>query len=65
MRKMFLLLGALLLGMASASAHEQIQSYGGHGRHQHRDWSGAYGRGHVHSVCWHWDQMEGWQWVCR
>ena len=45
-----------------------LPDYGGHGRHQHRDWSGdryGYGGGgHVHGPCWVWDQGH-WVWNCR
>lgn len=72
MRKISLLVAAALVVAAiPAMAHDQqtdhsrMQHYGGHGRHMHRDWSGIGGRGHVHSVCWEWDAMQGWEWVCR
>lgn len=73
MRKISLLIAASLL-MASQPAmaqreehreHSRMQHIGGHGRHSHRDWSETGGRGHVHNVCWEWDVVQGWQWVCR
>ena len=42
------------------SAH---QHYGGHWRHMHRDWSTP--DKHVHSICYEWDEILGWQWMCR
>ncbi len=73
MRKLLLLIAATLLASSvptmaqenESREHSAMQHYGGHGRHMHRDWSNAYGRGHVHSVCWQWDNFEGWRWVCR
>ncbi len=71
MRKFSRLIAAALFAASPALAqdigreHAGMQHYGGHGRHMHRDWSGVGGRGHVHSICWQWDEMEGWRWVCR
>lgn len=62
MRKVTLLVAALLMTSLSAVAHTP-QAVGGHYRHMHRDWS-QQGR-HVHNVCWEWDPAEGWVWVCR
>lgn len=45
--------------------HSAMPHIGGHYRHMHRDWSDAQGRGHVHNICWQWDPVEGWEWVCR
>ncbi|BDV34075.1 MULTISPECIES: hypothetical protein [Methylocystis] len=73
MRKLTLLTIAALL-TAAGSAHAQsagpfpsdgnIQSYGGHWRYQHRDWS-APGRPLNPGVCWQWSDSELlWKWVC-
>ncbi len=70
MRKLSLLIPAAFLVAASPVAAHDLGSaayphIGGHYRHMHRDWSGIGGRGHVHSICWRWDNVEGWEWVCR
>jgi len=49
-----------------ASPHEDMSAHshiGGHWRHMHRDWSTP--GHHVHSVCYEWDELLGWQWMCR
>jgi hypothetical protein len=62
------LLAATLPAMAQSDEsrrHSAMQHIGGHWRHGHRDWSETQGRGHVHNVCWEWDAVNGWEWVCR
>ncbi len=72
MRKIALVLVASVLlsplparAQDEAGDHSRMQHYGGHGRHLHRDWSGAGGRGHMHNVCWQWNELRGWEWFCR
>ncbi|MBL1256631.1 hypothetical protein [Methylocystis sp. Sn-Cys] len=72
MPKRLMMMAALLLATTLPAAsqslehreHSAMQHLGGHYRHMHRDWSGEKGR-HVHSVCWDWDEGEGWVWICR
>lgn len=75
MHKLSLVIAGLLLvatlpaiaqdGAADRARHSAMQHQGGHSRHMHRDWSGTGGRGHAHNVCWEWDIINGWEWVCR
>ena len=68
MRKFSLFLAASILAFAvPAAAQEQDpqihgRQAGGHGRHSHRDWSGA--QGHKHNICWH-NHHGKMVWVCR
>ncbi len=69
-----IILSALLCWFAAAGSamaqseehreHSAMPHIGGHWRHGHRDWSQQEGR-HVHNVCWDWDAVRGWIWVCR
>lgn len=72
MAKRLTMMAAILLATTLPAAsqseehreHSAMQHLGGHYRHMHRDWSKQQGR-HVHSVCWDWDEGEGWVWICR
>lgn len=73
--KLVTILAASTLWVLSAQAGtwhhgRYVPDYGGHGRHQHRDWSGG---GHYYGYdagrpvlgpCWVWDQGH-WVWACR